>query len=259
MNTAIAERFTRETASHRMIVFHDDGLYRHIRFQHHVLCNDAEVRLGYSSYWFDLITWPGALTINGDCGTYTFARDTDMFVFFRRHRTLRGDGFEINPQYWAEKLRAPEPAGAKKYSEDVFRQQVVDYVTEAIRYGDAPRGIGKAVRDEIFGPFAKWSIVYEEGAREALAEFAYGDTWTTVCTCGDSTDGLVYEAALDWRTQHRSQRGTGHFADLKQIEGFRFTDTWEWDLTDFDWQYLWCCHAIQWGIAQYDISKAAAA
>lgn len=259
MNTAIAERFARETAAHRMIVFHDDGLYRHIRFQHHVLCNDAEHRKGHSSYWFDLVTWPGCLTINGDCGTYTFARDTDMFAFFRISRSLGKAGFGINPQYWAEKLRAPEPAGAKKYSEDVFREQVVEYVTEAIRYDGAPRGIGNAVRSEIFGPFAKWSTEYEDGAREALAEFAYGDTWTAKCYCGADAEGLAYEAALDWRTQHRNQSGTDHFADLKQVEGFRFTDTWEWDLTDFDWQFLWCCHAIQWGIGLYDDSKAVAA
>ena len=259
MNTTIAERFARETASHRMIVFHDDGLYRHVRFQHHVLCNDAEYRKGHSSYWFDLITWPRCLTINGGCGTYTFTRDTDMFAFFRRHRHLGRDGFEINPQYWAEKLRAPEPAGAKKYSEDVFREYVIEYVTEAIRYGDdVPRGIGRAVRDEIFGPDAKWNVEYEEGAHEALRDFEYS-IYTTTCYCGTSAEGLAYGKALDWGIQHRKQHDPGHHAILKQTATFRFTDTWEWDLTDFDWQYLWCCHAIQWGIAQYDASKAVAA
>ncbi|HTJ70245.1 MAG TPA: hypothetical protein VL551_22095 [Actinospica sp.] len=38
---------------------------------------------------------------------------------------------------------------------------------------------------------------------------------------------------------------------------FHFTDTWEWDLNDFDWWYLWACHAIVWGIAQYDQATAA--
>lgn len=33
---------------------------------------------------------------------------------------------------------------------------------------------------------------------------------------------------------------------------FRFVDTWEWSFKDWDWWFLWACHAIVWGIAQYD-------
>jgi hypothetical protein len=40
---------------------------------------------------------------------------------------------------------------------------------------------------------------------------------------------------------------------------FRFTDTWEWDLKDYDWWFLWACHGIVWGIAQYDATKAKSA
>ena len=35
-----------------------------------------------------------------------------------------------------------------------------------------------------------------------------------------------------------------------------FDDVWEWDLTTWDWHFLWACHAIVWGIAQYDQHKA---
>lgn len=38
---------------------------------------------------------------------------------------------------------------------------------------------------------------------------------------------------------------------------FRFRGTWEWDVKDFDWWYLFACHAIGWGIRQYDAAKAA--
>ena len=38
---------------------------------------------------------------------------------------------------------------------------------------------------------------------------------------------------------------------------FTFTDTLEWDLRDYDWWFLWACHAIVWGIGQYDASKSA--
>ncbi len=40
-------------------------------------------------------------------------------------------------------------------------------------------------------------------------------------------------------------------------EGVRFRDVWEWDLHDYDWSFLWACHAIVWGIAQYDAMRSA--
>jgi hypothetical protein len=206
--TAVAERFARDTAGHRMIVLRDDGLYRHIRFQHHILTNDAEVRPGRSSYWFDLVTWPGCLTINGDCGTFTFSRTTDMFEFFR--------GDYVNPQYWAEKVRAADRGGVTVYSPEKFRQEVAGYVKEAEE--DWP-GLTEAVEREFFGVMAEWNTGTEHDAGVALNSFTY------------QPDG-----------------DTG--------EPFRFLDAWEWDLTDYAWQYLWCCHAIQWGIARYEAARA---
>lgn len=32
----------------------------------------------------------------------------------------------------------------------------------------------------------------------------------------------------------------------------RFNDFWEHDLQDYTFRFLWCCHAIQWAIAEYD-------
>lgn len=40
-------------------------------------------------------------------------------------------------------------------------------------------------------------------------------------------------------------------------KGFKFFDTWEWDLRDYDWWFLWALHGIVWGIAQYDAARAA--
>lgn len=37
---------------------------------------------------------------------------------------------------------------------------------------------------------------------------------------------------------------------------FEFRDTWEWSLKDWDRWFLWACHAIVWGVAQYDAAKA---
>lgn len=245
--TAAAERFQHDTATHKMTVLRDDGLYRHLRFRRVVPSPKTGKPEFTSMYWFDLITWPGCLTVNGDCGTFTFTRTDDMFEFFRRN----GNDHGINPGYWAEKAQAVNrDGGLSRYSQERFRQHVVDYVTEAIRDGYAPRGIGRAVREEIFGEYAKWNTELEDDARRALEDFAFGDTWTVECKCRERAEGLAEGDAFRWERQ--GHIGADHRVDIKRVEGFRFYDTWEWDLSDYDWQYLWCCHAIVWGIAQYN-------
>lgn len=208
------ERFQRDTAYHQMTILRDDGLYRHLRFMHVDSYTIAgRVPRRSSSYWFELITWPGSLAINGDCGTFTFSREPDMFGFFR------SSGSRINPMYWAEKIRAQDKhKGVSAYSQDEFRQQVLAEVAPD-ENGDGPEkdwpGLTAAIQREILNDDGEWNTEYEEGAREALEDFRYP---------GHVTPGEPY---------------------------FSFADAWEWDLSDWDWQYLWCCHAIQWGIARY--------
>jgi hypothetical protein len=197
--------FQAATRHHELTVLRDDGLYRHLRY-----------RGTGSTWWFDLVTWPGNLTITGDCGSYLFSRasDEDMLAFFRRQR--------VNPGYWAEKVKAADPdSGIRRYSADAFLQSVA---FEAAGYEDAFPGltaaVDAAVTDELFN-------AEDEGqAREFLDDFEYRP--------GD--DEARDDAPL----------------------AFRFADAWEWDLTDFAFHYLWCCHAITWGIARYDEAKAAA-
>jgi hypothetical protein len=183
-----AARFHRDTADHQLTVLHDDDLYRHIRLK-----NPKS-----SAYWYDLITWPGHLAVVGDCGSFTFARVPDMFDFHR--------GRQPNPHYWAQKELSGAPK--REYSEDAFRQIVTERTAEAIRWSDAPRGIGKAVRAKIL---QSDELYHEASARELLEAFEY--------------------------------------------KGFTFEDTWEWSFSDWDWQYLWCCHAIVAGISAYDALK----
>ncbi|WP_426734434.1 hypothetical protein [Glutamicibacter sp. 2E12] len=100
----LLRRFNSATEDHQLTVLHDDGLYRHLSFR----------APGSSFYWFDLITWPGNLTITGDMGTWTFRRVEDMFTFFTGY---------INSGYWAEKLQNGDTGGqatAREYDEDLF-------------------------------------------------------------------------------------------------------------------------------------------
>jgi hypothetical protein len=38
---------------------------------------------------------------------------------------------------------------------------------------------------------------------------------------------------------------------------FTFNEFWDHDLTEYTHRFLWCCHAIVWGIAMYDAARQA--
>lgn len=196
---SVAERFAADTANHGMTVLRDSGLYRHLRFK----------APGTSMYYFDLITWPGVLVVNGDCGTYQFSRTDDMFEFFRRD--------QVNEHYWSEKT----PGGrrsCKSYSEESTRQHVAEYLAESEE--DWP-GVTAAWNERLEGYCPEYDLTFEGPAREALESFAFPET-------------------------------------VKKGERqFRFSDTWEWDLSEYDTWFTWCCHAIVHGIRQYDAGVAA--
>lgn len=105
-------RFAADTTGHQMTVLLDQGTYRHLRF----------ARPGTSESWFEIVTSPRLLTINGDMGTFTFTRLEDMFQFFRRP-----DG-SINDYYWHEKLLASDKP-AKTYSASLFTKRILEDAT----------------------------------------------------------------------------------------------------------------------------------
>lgn len=127
MREPTAEVFLKDVAEHAIKVLHADGIYRHVRFK----------KPGDSNFWFDLITWPGCLTIRGDMGTWVFSRVEDMFTFFRV------DELKINPSYWAEKIQNGVHGGqdtCKVFSAALFKEQVLnrlgnwDLSTEALEH-----------------------------------------------------------------------------------------------------------------------------
>jgi hypothetical protein len=197
---AMAERFARETTKHEMTILHDDGLYRHLRFR----------SPDNSFYWFELVAWPGKLSVGGDVDGFTFSRTEDMFGFFRQSSYKGG----INASYWAEKVVASRN-DVKAYSMDLFNEQVAAELKDAEE--DYP-GIAKAWDEKNTGFFAEYNTEYEDGAFAALHEFSF-----------------------------LPENATG--------EPFTFYDTSDWDLTDYSWNFLWCCNAIVWGIRQYDAAK----
>lgn len=204
----VAKRFARETANHSMAVLHDDGLYRHLRFQEHYWQPPLLQEQKRSFYWFDLITVPGSLIFRGDGESFVFARTEDMFEFFRDS----GAGGRTNPHYWSEKLTSNREV--KRYDRDIFERRVKEEFVQAVRGGEVPAGLGREVREQILDP-----------------------------------EGIFTDGAWTEESAHQILRDF-------EFKGFRFADTWEWDLRDYDWWFLWSLHAIVWGIAQYDAWKA---
>lgn len=200
------EDFKKNTAEHLMEIVRDDGLYRHLKFR----------KPGTSVYWYDLHTWPGALCIDGDCGTFVFRRLEDMFEFFRTDRVHNpGQELFINPHYWAEKcVSAGGRRGVQAWSKDKFH--------EAVKYRflsyfeDLPDDVRSRAWDEI----ASDVLTYDENPHEA------------------------YMAVDEFSFEMPSGRT------------FRFTDFWESNCEDYTFDFLWCCYAIAQGVKRYDAAKA---
>ena len=99
-------QFVAETEHHELRVLHDEGLYRHLRFQ----------APGTGIWHWDLITWPGSLAIRGDIGEgHIFTRADDMLRFFDHGQAEHS----INAHYWAEKLDLGRRS-VKEFSADLF-------------------------------------------------------------------------------------------------------------------------------------------
>lgn len=215
--------FLKDVGQHAMQVLRDDGVYRHIRFK----------RPESSSYYFDLITWPGAFCYTGDMGTFVFSRLKDMFEFFRAdrdHGKRQGKGLFINPGYWSEKLLAVDgnrdKASAKEFDADRFREAINEYRTSWMRQARDSGALDKTERREL------WEAV-DDQVLSALDEG------------GDRAMYAAYD--FNWRPDYEydRERPSWHFVDLFEHRFTRYTRT-----------FLWCCYAMAWGIEKYDEARA---
>lgn len=156
-------RFLKNVENHSMEIIRDDGVHRHISFTNN----------GSNVYRFDLITWPGRLCVDDDCGTYVFARIPDMFEFFRTDSNdlnYNKHGLSINPSYWGEKLQSiGRNAGYEEFSEDKFRESIKqifdDHVKDEELSDDDADNLWLGIENEILselenGPEFAFRAVY---------------------------------------------------------------------------------------------------
>lgn len=186
--------FAQYVEKHEMTVLKDDGLYRHVRFE----SPDTSI------FWFDLITWPGNLVVTGDVHPFHFARMDDMFEFFGGLTTY---AHQINPSYWAEKIRGDNPAIS--FSEEKFKQQVVQYFMDnRPAYTDKVE-LWKTIRADVLDSAYAYSLA---DARHVLSnfryrnyfpneEFEFADVWEWDLTDYDH-HYLMACHAIVWGIQH---------------------------------------------------------
>lgn len=236
---AVAAHFASDVAGHRMMVRLDHGLHRHLVF---------EQREHAWNNRFELITAPGSLTITGDRGAHTFRRMVDMFQFFRQNGTT----YRINPSYWAEKL--PDSGrSVKVYSEEVTRQRIAEHLADAVADRDS---IQKELDEENERQLDEWrEDLRAEGVTKDDPDYprpAAEADWPGLVKAHDLVEKAEEEIA-DYDSDGYLAHEDGARQLLRQLEEIGLvSDTWEWDLHDWDYHFLWNLHAIAWGIRQYD-------
>ncbi len=216
MREPTEEQFLKDVQHHQMSIPMNDGIYRHVRFK----------QPGTSNMWFDLVTWPGFLTISGDMGTWTFSRVPDMFTFFRDPEKLR-----INPHYWAEKLQYGNftgREGGKVWDQDTFQDHLLDQLKS--HFEDEPEKLAEitaVVQEEIF----RW---HDGDGPHMMRHAAYEFTHE-------------FEEDKDKRPYIEQLRSPRKEPKKFQFEGM--------DLPDgmvYSYHFIWALFAIVWGIQQYD-------
>lgn len=241
----IAARFARETDKHQMTVLHDVDDYRHLRF----------TQAG-GWYTFDLLTWNHKLVITGGVDfMFSLYPLADLFDMFRR-TALVGD---INPSYWQEKVVAGRD-GVEDFSDKLLRRELDDTVkswTEDLP-DDKADALKAAVEEHFFGEMTDYNVEYESEAHRALHDFRHDEHYQARCACGQSERFDSWWDADQWATKHLPTPAPQH-SEKRPLsinqESYQFEDWSEWRLRDYSSQFLWACHAIRWGIAQYDAAK----
>jgi hypothetical protein len=183
MRQPTAEIFLKDTAEHKMTVALDQGLYRHVKFR--------QPTNGWNM-WFEIITWPNCLTINGDMGSWAFSRLEDMFTFFRSKK------LSINASYWAEKVKGGVYGGresARVYDPELFGERLLDQLENYYSLeGSELSEVSQAVKDEVLSQDCKHDLMIK--ARDFTFKLADGTTFQ-FDSC-ELPDGKDYSYHFIW-------------------------------------------------------------
>ncbi|MBX9150041.1 hypothetical protein [Rhodococcus qingshengii] len=187
--------------------------------------------------WFDRDTAEHQMTILHDDGVYRHVRfaqpgtsmmhwdlvtwpghlcidgDLDSFTFSREHDMF---GFFAMDRgrinpHYWAEKITNRSVQTRVYEPDKAKARIIEAFLEQRHLMSAPAG-------------PAWRSLREE----VLDEFTLGD------------ESLIRDALARWS-----------FTDVDSSERWEFSDTWEWDLREWDYHYLMACYAIAWGIQKY--------
>ena len=218
------ESFLNDVSKHEMKVLLDNGIYRHLRFK----------QQGSSNMWFDVVTWPGFLAYTGDMGAFVFARLEDMFEFFRGRPVDDKDKLYINLSYWGEKLEAVDQVGRWDSGYRVF----------------SPDKLKEHVEEQIKNWVEDCDETYDSSDEEIMADRTEFENELRYAIKED-----VYRLLEDGEQEAR--RAVNDFQCKIGNRTYNFSDTWEWECTEYTFRFVWCCYAVAYSIQQYDNSKIA--
>ena len=163
MRECTEARFLDDVSRHEMTVLGENGLFRHLRFR-----TDNSICMS-----FDLITWPGALCIDGDMGTDVLRRLPEMFQFFRtdRRQPRSGQMLYINLGYWAEKVMAADKNGKiEEFDPELAKRRLVEELKEL-------RGVkSREERRDVYDAVVQCLDDGEHEVRRALSD-EFPDSW----------------------------------------------------------------------------------
>lgn len=236
---SVKARFAEDIKHHEMKIFKDDGVYRHLRFS----------KPTSSAYYFDIVTWPGCLSISGDMGCHVFSRENDMILFFKKADYKNAEELMINPQYWAEKIISGRD-GVEVLSMSKFK----DYVDRDLdhQYEDF---VGQR-KDEIE------MRLQDEDSEEDVNE---NKEWLDLKDLFLKFKAAVYssiEGDLEFETLEELYRCLSNFdggdflidhpefSDFIDYNKVRFEDI-ESNWTEYSMHYLWRCCAIAHAVKSY--------
>ncbi|MFF9559247.1 hypothetical protein ACF1DY_25950 [Streptomyces albus] len=246
--TDIQARFTRDTQHHEMTVFHDDGLYRHLRF------TDPE----HGSFGaFELITWPYNLVVKTGW-TFHFDIDAteDMFDLFRR-TAFPG---QINPHYWSEKVRAGS-GEIKGYDPDLLKAEIASTIAQWMR-DDLDVRVAWHAKELGFTPD---ELDARPGIRKELARQIRPEWRAANRHLREAVDRHFFSDMADYNIEYESEAHRALYDFTYRPEGdtseypHYFSDWHEWRLSDFTPGFLHSCYAIRHGIDMYDAARKAVA
>lgn len=129
---------------------------------------------------------------------------------------FRQPELKINLKYWSEKLQA---GVFENLSSEAFEEQIWKNANEFIKSGQFPSYDIDCFKEEI-----KDLVSNDYSSYESIPKYSFS-----------------------------TKKTDGEYVTCEDVFG---KDTWDWDIYNYTYQFIWCCYAIVWGIAEYDKLKS---